>query len=251
MKIIITAGGTIEPIDSVRFITNMSTGALGSKIANQLVEILSEKKNIFEIIYISPDHALKPIENENIRLVSVKDTKSVLETMQELLTNEHIDTCIHSMAVSDYTVERVIKTIDLVNIIEENELSKEEIIELLINPPREDNSSKISSQNDMIDIRLCKTPKIIDIIKELSPGTKLIGFKLLSNVSEEELIETAQKSLNRTLADYIIANDLNTIEEENHKVFIVQKEGVKEDPIIGKENVAKRIAEIAIEGDLS
>ena len=37
-KIIITAGGTTEPIDNVRKITNVSTGKLGSLICDNMLK---------------------------------------------------------------------------------------------------------------------------------------------------------------------------------------------------------------------
>ena len=39
MKILITSGGTQINIDSVRRITNMSTGKFGSKIASELLKM--------------------------------------------------------------------------------------------------------------------------------------------------------------------------------------------------------------------
>ena len=37
MRAVITAGGTREPIDDVRVVTNLSTGRFGAHIANALV----------------------------------------------------------------------------------------------------------------------------------------------------------------------------------------------------------------------
>ena len=62
MNIVITAGGTIEPIDDVRAITNFSSGKLGSKIANKLVQ-LSNVENIF---YVCSQNAIKPNNNKKI-----------------------------------------------------------------------------------------------------------------------------------------------------------------------------------------
>ena len=45
------------------------------------------------------------------------------------------------------------------------------------------NDSKISSYEDNLVIILKRTPKIISMIKEISPSTHLIGFKLLDSVS--------------------------------------------------------------------
>ena len=39
MRAVVTAGGTSEPIDDVRVITNLSTGRFGAAIANALAEL--------------------------------------------------------------------------------------------------------------------------------------------------------------------------------------------------------------------
>lgn len=246
MNILITAGGTSEPIDSVRRITNLSTGELGSKICNELTDRFFKEKTLRDnkIFYICNKEAIKPEESSCIQLIETTNTNSVLEAVTNILENEEIDSVIHSMAISDYTVERVIQTIDLIDKIEENDFSKEEIIALLTNPPSLDNESKISSKNEILDIRLKKTPKVIDIIKKLAPNTQLIGFKLLNQVSEDELIEVAVNSLKRTFADYIVANDLEHIKKGEHKAFIVKEDGLKEEAFIGKENIAKAIIDL-------
>ena len=38
INVVITSGGTSEPIDRVRKITNSSTGRLGANIANKLIQ---------------------------------------------------------------------------------------------------------------------------------------------------------------------------------------------------------------------
>jgi phosphopantothenoylcysteine decarboxylase/phosphopantothenate--cysteine ligase len=38
LKILITSGGTKIPIDAVRYITNMSSGTFGAKIATQALK---------------------------------------------------------------------------------------------------------------------------------------------------------------------------------------------------------------------
>ena len=54
----------------------------------------------------------------------------------------------------------------------------------------------------------------------------MIGFKLLNNVPHQELIDVALKSLIRTDADFIVANDLTQITTDKHLAYIVSKDGV-------------------------
>ena len=71
--------------------------------------------------------------------------------------------------------------------------------------------NKISSYEDNLVIVLKPTPKIISIIKNLSPSTYLVGFKLLDGVSKEELIEVAKRLQNKNNCDLVVANDLSNI----------------------------------------
>ena len=57
-RIIVTSGPTNEQIDAVMKITNMSTGALGSIIAETFLRERREK--IEKIYFLSPKLSLKP-----------------------------------------------------------------------------------------------------------------------------------------------------------------------------------------------
>ena len=95
MKILITSGGTTEKIDSVRGITNHSTGHLGKKIA----ELFLAKGH--QVTLVTTKAAVKPEPKENLKITEITNVESLLETMEPLV-KEH-DVLIHSMAVSDYT----------------------------------------------------------------------------------------------------------------------------------------------------
>lgn len=257
MKVLITAGGTSEYIDKVRKITNMSTGALGVTIAievlmntphevyfvgsSQAVTMLLQKCNSF-------NEDFDVVDMERLNFFEVTDTESVKNTITTLLEENEIKSFVHSMAISDYTVGKVFSIEEMIKTIEEQNLSKEEIIELLKNPKTINNESKISSNMETMDIRLIKTPKIIDMIKEMSPETQLIGFKLLNGVSHEELIDVARKSLFRTNSDYIIANDLEEIKKEKeHIAYVVDKNS--EEKVVSKNGIAEAIINIMKEVD--
>ncbi len=229
-KIVITAGGTSEKIDDVRKITNSSSGKLGLTIANHLL-----KENDDLIIYfVCSKNSLRPLD-KRIKVIEIDDTINLKKEIENLLLNKKIDYFIHSMAVSDYmtdyvtTIERIKASIKNTSNLEEA-FSNIEII----------NGNKISSYEDNLVIVLKQTPKIISIIKDLSPQTYLVGFKLLDGVSKEELISVAKKLRDKNKCDLVVANDLATIRNGEHIAYIIDKNNEIEESH-GKDDIAKKL----------
>lgn len=86
MNVLITAGGTREPIDGVRFITNMSSGKTGVAIG-------------------------EVFENAGHTVTLLRAEKSVAEldaACREALSSASFDLIIHSAAISDFVVEAVV-----------------------------------------------------------------------------------------------------------------------------------------------
>lgn len=229
-KIVITAGGTSEKIDNVRKITNSSSGKLGMTIANHL---LKENDDLI-IYYVCSKNSLRPLD-KRIKVIEIDGTISLKNKIENLLLNEKIDYFIHSMAVSDYmtdyvtTIERIKASIKNTSNLEEA-FSNIEII----------NGNKISSYEDNLVIVLKQTPKIISIIKDLSPQTYLVGFKLLDGVSKEELISVAKKLRDKNKCDLVVANDLTTIRNGEHIAYIIDKNNEIEESH-GKDDIAKKL----------
>ena len=229
-KVIITSGGISERIDNVRKITNSSSGKLGMTIANHL---LNENEDII-IYYLCSSKSLKPLD-KRVNIIEVNGTLDLKDKTMNLLKNEKIDYFIHSMAVSDYmtdyvtTIERMKKSIKEHDDIDDA-FKNIEIIK----------ASKISSHEDNLVIVLKPTPKIISIIKNLSPSTYLVGFKLLDGVSKEELIEVAKKLRDKNKCDLVVANDLESIRQGNHSAYIIDKDNNIEEAN-GKDEIAKKL----------
>jgi phosphopantothenate-cysteine ligase len=86
-----------------------------------------------------------------------------------------------------------------------------------------------------------KTPKIIGMIKNLQPQTILVGFKLLNQVSHEQLIETGRTLLEKNNCDFVLANDLTSIQENNHVGYLINKDTTYQ-TYMSKEEIADGIA---------
>ena len=207
MNILITSGGTSEKIDRVRSITNHSTGQLGKIIA----ETFLDKGD--QVTLVTSPKAVRPAAHPNLTIVQIENVTELLETLEPLVHTH--DILIHAMAVSDYTpvymtgMEAVAASSDMAEFLDKT-----------------NSESKISSQDDVQVLFLKKTPKIISLVKNWNPDIRLIGFKLLVDASDEELLKTAQASLIKNQADIIVANDLTEISNKEHKAYLVGNDTV-------------------------
>lgn len=229
-KIIITAGGTSEKIDNVRKITNSSSGKLGMTIANHL---LAEKDDI-KIYYVCSKNSFKP-SNNKVQIIEIDNTIDLKKVIENLLINNNIDYFIHSMAVSDYMTDYVTN----LNKIKESIIKANNLDEAFSNI-KVISANKISSYEDNLVIVLKPTPKIISIIKDISPSTYLVGFKLLDGVSKEELIDAAKKLRNKNRCDLVVANDLSNIRNGKHIAYIIDNEENIEESH-SKNDIAKKL----------
>lgn len=209
MKILITSGGTTEKIDSVRGITNHATGTLGKYIAETFLE------KGYQVTLVTTKEAVKPKDHPLLTVQLITNVDSLLSTLEPLVKTH--DVFIHSMAVSDYTP---VYMTDL------NEVEQAKHVSDLLN--RQNTESKISSKEDYQVLFMKKTPKVISLVKTWNPDICLIGFKLLVNVSKEELFAVARESLQKNKARYILANDLTEIKGDKHHAYLLDESHVYE-----------------------
>ena len=230
MKILVTSGGTSEAIDSVRSITNHSTGRLGKIITETLLTAGHE------VCLITTKRALKPEAHPNLSIREINNTKDLLVEIQERVRDYQV--LIHSMAVSDYKpvymagFEEVLASSDLTEFLEKS-----------------NSESKISSADDYQVLFLKKNPKIIGKVKEWNPNIRLIGFKLLVGVSKEDLLAAAKASLEKNQAELIVANDLTEISSGQHHAYLLGANTVTE--AFSKEEIAEQLLSHIQKGDSS
>ena len=222
MNIAITAGGTSEHIDAVRAITNTGTGTLAALIVNTFINNYIDK--IDKIFYIHTTKAKLPETNDKIIFIPVEDTNSVKNAVEKVLTENKIDYFIHAMAISDYYVDFVTSAERIKEVVDAQSYNTVNDFYIQIESTKMDNSKKLSSNEDNLVVMLRKTPKIIGLIKKVSPNIHLIGFKLLNNVTTDELINVAYNLLNKNSCDYVVANDSTKITSNYHEAHIVDKD---------------------------
>ncbi len=190
-KILICSGGTIEKIDNVRAIHNISTGKTGAKLAEILYGLGHE------IHFIGAQNGAMPIDLNSKNTFT--DFKSLEHILFEKIEKNEFDLIIQCAAISDYSVKEIIS-------------NNGQIIE---------NNGKISSSEDEIKIVLAKNPKLLNQIKtrSLAKNTKLIGFKLTENSDDKSILNAINKQFEEANCDYIVQNSIVEInsEKQNHK----------------------------------
>ena len=96
-KILITAGGTVEAIDPVRYIGNRSSGKMGFEIAK------AAKNHGAEVILIAGKTEVAP--PQNLKFIQVESAAQMREkVLQEF---DSVDAVIMSAAVADYRVKNI------------------------------------------------------------------------------------------------------------------------------------------------
>jgi phosphopantothenoylcysteine decarboxylase/phosphopantothenate--cysteine ligase len=190
--ILITSGGTEEPIDRVRSITNTSTGETGRVLA----EVLSGLG--YEVTLLKARLALGPrTTRSELHIKEFKTFQDLKKMLEGELRSNHFVAIIHAAAVSDYHVEH-----------DEHGMK-----------------NKIESSSDTLVLRLRRNPKLIDEFRSLSknPQIKVVGFKFtaadLNQDSQEMLRDKMTRIAQTGSIDYLVTNDLSTYPDwELHKI---------------------------------
>jgi phosphopantothenoylcysteine synthetase/decarboxylase len=196
MKILITSGATREPIDSVRYITNMSSGRTGVALAEHL-----DKKG-HEVWLLRGIGSAVP--HGEIKSASFVDFFDLNEILKKILGEEKFGGVIHLAAVSDYSVDFV-KAGD----------------ETHYGPVL----GKLDSV-DSLDVRLKKNFKIIEKLKSYSPRPlKVVGFKLTSGAGKNGWRGAVDKLYGSRQVDLVVHNDLEEMTGENHPFRLVFPDG--------------------------
>ena len=203
-RVLMTAGPTIEYIDPVRVITNLSSGKTGVLLASELISAGAKVTMVY-----GPGDQKPP---KGAKIINVTTNKEMFDAVKKEMKRK-FDIVIMAAAASDYT-------------------------------PQNSSKTKIKSDKKSLVIRLKKAPKIIDHIKTYQKDSLLIGFKAETNVAKNTLIKSAKKKINESGADMIIANDIGFKYQKNpnnNEVVIVDSKKTVSSGWKQKEKVVKFI----------
>jgi phosphopantothenate-cysteine ligase len=197
---------------------------------------------------------------ERISVSYADDVSALGEAVKKICGENKIDGVVHSMAVSDYRVKNVttalnagkavadaiyIKTKDSLRDRLENYYfrapievyfgsesgpdrpynAEGKIADMIRGAPGVREGGKISSDLSDVLVVLEKAPKIISLYRGLAPDATIIGFKLLTDVSESGLIRVGYSLLKKNDCDYVLANDMKYLREGRHIGHLIKKDG--------------------------
>jgi phosphopantothenoylcysteine decarboxylase/phosphopantothenate--cysteine ligase len=212
-KILITGGPVWVPLDKIRVITNVFTGALGLLIAKE-----AAKNGAMATLLLGPSPLPLPTKlPKNLKIIRFNFFEELCKLMKKEISSKQYDIVIHSAAVADFI-------------------------------PKESRAGKISSTKNNLTVRLKPTQKIADKIKVWAKKAFLVNFKLEVNSAKKELIKKARKCMLASRADLMVANDYKdiNIKKGGHKAFIVDRAG----NIIScrtKKEIAEKLLEAILE----
>jgi phosphopantothenoylcysteine synthetase/decarboxylase len=203
---LVIAGGTEEPIDDVRVITNRSTGRFGAAIANQLaetgiqVELLSSPRLQAQPQWLDSRVAVRPFSS----------FASLAQALDEAIDDLRPTLVFMAAAVADYSpVPHV---------------------------------GKLSSEKDALVIHLKRNPKLLASLRDkCGENCTIVGFKLLSQVSTERLIAVARAQANEHRLDLTVANDSSELSNNYHPIWMVSPAGDQQFAAGSKEQIAKAL----------
>jgi phosphopantothenoylcysteine decarboxylase / phosphopantothenate---cysteine ligase len=211
MRVLVTAGSTIEYIDPIRVITNLSSGRMGIALAEEARKLGAD----ITLVY---GHGTADPGNSIARIIRVSTGREMQDTVASELASRKYDIAIMAAAVADYA-------------------------------PAKKSEKKIDSRAGKLEIELVKTAKIVDMIKQMSITTTLVAFKADYNVDEDTLVDRAYQKLKESGADIVVANDIGKVAAkagpDKNEVYVVDRNRkVVHLSLDDKNAIAKKLLEI-------
>jgi phosphopantothenate---cysteine ligase (CTP) len=206
MKLLVTAGNTLTPIDRVRAITNIFTGRTGAQIAlharerGHAVTLLTSHP---EVIADLRGSATPAKDRWTVHVYRTFD--DLRRLMAATLPDGGLDAVIHCAAVSDYQSAGIYApapgTRFTVSGVWECEGTRPSLVDRA--------AGKVKSDEPELWLRLVRTPKLIDFIRsDWGFRGVLVKFKLEVGLTDAQLQEIAERSRAQSSADLMVANTL-------------------------------------------
>jgi phosphopantothenoylcysteine decarboxylase/phosphopantothenate--cysteine ligase len=178
-RVLVTAGGTTEPIDGIRVLTNTSTGATGAGIAAHF------RRAGHEVVFLHGRAAVRPaVPGPGEEFGSYAELDAALGRW---LGGPAFDAVIHAAAVSDFGVEAI------------------EVDGRRLGP----GEAKLDSNSAPV-LRLKPYPKLLDGLRSRSANPRLVvvAFKLTRGAAGEGARRAVRELFRRAQPDFVVHNDL-------------------------------------------
>lgn len=206
----ISAGGTREPLDPVRFIGNRSTGRQGVALAKAAVARGATVTLVAANLEVDAP--------EGVDVVPVSTTAELLVAMTDAAVAA--DIVVMAAAVADYRPETVA-----------------------------DDKIKKDAQGDVLDLRLVRNPDILKTLAENRRTEQVIvGFAAETEADPARQLELGRTKIARKGADLLVLNRVGWSEgfgTENNTIVVINRHGeVVAEASGSKVTVADRILDV-------
>ena len=215
VNVLVTAGSTVEYIDSVRILTNLSSGKMGLNIAQQCLD------KGFNVTLVYGHGTLNIPDDPRMNIIRVRTTEEMFKAVRERTLRGKQHVVFHAAAVADFTIPHSSKN----------------------------RSYKMDTRNGTKTLKLVPTAKIVDSIKEFDKKVFLVAFKTEYDILEELLIKKAFDKLRECNGDLIVANDVSRrgcdFGSDTNEVYIIDKEkNITHVPLKSKREIARNLVKI-------
>jgi phosphopantothenoylcysteine decarboxylase/phosphopantothenate--cysteine ligase len=180
MNFIVTAGPTIEKLDTVRRLTNFSTGRTGTELANFLAG------RGHQVTLLLGEQATWSGQRRAQKVIPFSTTTDLQEKLKGLSKNP-VHAVLHSAAVGDFMFGKVWKR--------DNEGRLTEVA-----------SDKFSTRDGTLLAELVPTPKLIGQLTAWFPKSQVIGWKYEVEGKKEDALVAAQMLLEESKISACVAN---------------------------------------------
>ncbi|UWQ78963.1 bifunctional phosphopantothenoylcysteine decarboxylase/phosphopantothenate--cysteine ligase CoaBC [Leisingera sp. S132] len=203
-RILVTSGPTHEPIDPVRYIANRSSGAQGAAVAGALRDLGAE------VVFITGPAAVRP--PEGVQVVPVESAREMETAVQAALP---ADAGVFAAAVADWRVASA----------SDRKLKK--------------------SKDGLPVLEFAENPDILKTVSQMKEGRPglVVGFAAETN----DVVENATAKRKRKGCDWIVANDVSPatgiMGGSENAVILISDDGAEEWPRMGKDEVARKLAD--------
>ncbi len=202
VKILITAGPTIEPLDPVRYITNHSSGKMGYSIAQNAIDRGAE------VVLITGPTNLQP--PKKAKIVRVRTTQDMFEEVGNYF--EDFDVLIKSAAPLDYRPETV----------SEVKIKKKD--------------------DDVLSLNLIRNQDIAAFYGQKKKKQIMVGFAAeTNNVLEYALGKMKKKNFDFIVANDVTRAGAGFKTDTNIATIINKDGSMEEYPLMEKSQLAKKI----------
>jgi phosphopantothenoylcysteine synthetase/decarboxylase len=172
MTILITIGPTQEPLDSMRLISNRSTGELGTLLATSLAD---HGDTIIALRGTGATASPIPLQRENVRVIPFTSTEDLRSCLEKLSKEEPVDAVFHAAAVSDFYLPGAGK-------------------------------GKIPTKEGSLTLTLEPTPKLLPLMREWFPKAVITGWKFEAGGDREETLTAGRTQIADCSTDACVVN---------------------------------------------